>query len=137
MPHSLIMSDNCLFAIAKSADLLMNKEALIQFLVFWYRVENHHLAILAYLQSTFPSNNDGISRIKWKAALKAARVSKKVKFLDDPIVTKTAKITALRDQWLIQWGKANTETKIWIKKVVDAEKKKKEKADKAREKNQQ
>ena len=60
----------------------MNEEAFIQFLVPWYGVEKHHLAILACLQTTFPSNNNGISRIKRKAALKASRASKKVKFLD-------------------------------------------------------
>lgn len=137
MPYSLIISDNCLFAIAKSANLLMNEDALIQFLILWYGVEKYHLAILAYLQSIIPSNDNATSRIEQKTALKAARASKKVKFLDDPVVAETAKITVLRDQWLIQQKKVNTETKAWIKKAVDVEKKEKNKADKAREKNQQ
>lgn len=97
MPHSLIMSDNCLLAIAKSADLLMDEESLIQFLVPWYGVEKHHLPISACLQSTIPSNDHATSKIKQKAALKAARASKKVKYLDDPVAAEAARITALRD----------------------------------------
>lgn len=68
MSHSLIMLDNCLFAIAKSVDLLMNEKALIQFSIPWYGVKKYHFAILAYLKSTFPSNNNGIFRIEQKTS---------------------------------------------------------------------
>ena len=115
----------------------MNEEALIQFLVPWYGVEKHHLAILAYLQSIIPSNNNTISWIKRKTALKAVRASKKVKFLDDPVAAEIVRITVLRDQWLVQRGKANAETKTRIIKAANAEKKEKDKADKARKKNPQ
>lgn len=106
-------------------------------MVPWYGVKKHYLAILACLQSTFPHNDDATSKIKQKATLKAAKVSKKIKFLDHLVVAVTARIIELRDQRLIQQEKANAETKAWIKKAVDAEKKEKKKTDKVREKNQQ
>lgn len=129
------MSDSCLLVIAKNADLLMNKEAFIQFLILWYGVEKHYLVILAYLQITFPSNDNAISRIKREATLKAAQASKKVKFFDDSVTAETIRIIALGDQWLIQRRKDNAETKARIKKAANIEKKEKEKANKAREKN--
>lgn len=49
MLHSLIMLDNCLFALAKNAVVLVDLESLIQFLILWYKMENHYLGILAYL----------------------------------------------------------------------------------------
>lgn len=57
--------------------------------------------------------------------------------MDDPAIAEAARITALRDQWLIQRGKANKDTKARMKKAAQAEKKEKERSDKAREKNQQ
>lgn len=98
MFYSLIMLNNCLFAIAKNVDLLINEKTLIQFLIPWYRIEKHHLAILAYLESTFPSNNNKISRIEQKTALKAVQAFKKVNFLNNLVITKTTKIIALKDQ---------------------------------------
>ena len=137
MPHSLIMSDGCLIALAKSAESVMNEKSLIQFLAPWYGVAKHHPAILACLQSTISSNDITTSKIKRKAALKAARASKKVKYMDNPVAAENARITVLRNQWLIQRGKANAKTKARVKKLADTEKKEKEKADKARERNQQ
>lgn len=49
MPHSLIMLDNCLLALAKNAAVLIDLESLIQFLLPWYKIEKHHLNILACL----------------------------------------------------------------------------------------
>lgn len=39
-------------------------------------------------------------------------------------------MTTLWDPWLIAWGKANSKTKVSIKKAADVEKKKVEKKDK-------
>lgn len=54
--------------------------------------------------------------------------------MDDPVV---ARITALRDQWLVQQGKPSAATKARIKKAAEIEKKEKEKYAKAKEKGQQ
>lgn len=137
MPHSLIMSDNCLLALAKNADLFVDAESLIQFLVPWYGMKKHHVGILECLQSIRSGNNDAGSRLERKAALQSARTSKKIKYMDDPVIAEAARITALRDQQLIQRGKPSAGTKARIKKAAEVEKKEKEKADKAREKNQQ
>ena len=136
MPYSLIISDGCLIALAKSADSVMNEESLIQFFASWYRVAKHHPVILACLQSTIPNNDDATFMIERKAALKVARAFKKVKYMDNPVAVKNARITASRDQWLRQQEKANAETKTGVKKLADTEKKEKKKADKARERNQ-
>lgn len=105
------MSDSYLITFAKSADSVMNNEYFIQFLAFWYRVAKYHPVILAYLQSTIPSNDDAISKIEQKTALKTAQASKKIKHIDNLVATKNTRITALRDQWLIHKRKANTEIK--------------------------
>lgn len=137
MSHSLIMSDNCLLILAKNAVVLIDSESLIQFLTPWYRMEKYHLDILACLQSTLLSNTDtASSKLKQKAALKATWVSKQIKYMDDPVVTETAKIIAMRNQWLVEQGKVIVETKTRLKKAIDAEKKEREKADKAKEKSQ-
>ncbi len=41
---------------------------------------------------------------------------------------------AIQDSWLVDSGKANTATKAWIKKVLDAKKKTLEKIEKTKEK---
>lgn len=43
--------------------------------------------------------------------------------MDDLLVVEEAQIVSLRDQLLIAWGKATPETKAWVKKAADAEKK--------------
>ncbi len=60
-----------------------------------------------------------------------------MKYIDNPVVAETTKITVLRDQWLVQQGKATVETKAQIKKAVEAEKKEREKANKIKKKSQQ
>lgn len=57
--------------------------------------------------------------------------------MDDSVVAEAAKIIAMRDQWLVQRGKATAKTKTHLKKVIDAEKKERKKANKAKEKSQQ
>lgn len=138
MPDGLIISDTCLAALAKSYDSLVNSDTLLAFLKPWYRVEKHHVEILACLQSTSSSNDNTLTtRHDRKEALRAARASKKVKYIDDPIIAEKARIIALRDQWLVQRGKSNTATKAQIRKAAEAKKKEQEKTQKARDKNQQ
>lgn len=135
--HSLIMLNNCLLTLAKNAIDLIDSESLIQFLVPWYRMEKHHLGILVCLQNTFPSSPNIAFKLERKAVLKAVQASKKIKYMDDPVIAKAAKITTMKDQWLVQQGKATAETKAQLKKAIKGEKKEREKADKVRGKSQQ
>lgn len=97
MPPSLILSDDCLAALAKSGSTLTDSDSFIKFLEPWYGLNKHYTEILACLESTTSSTS-----VNQKAALKAARASKKIKFMDNPAITEAAKITALRDQWLFR-----------------------------------
>lgn len=74
------------------------------------------------------------SKAQRKVTLKTLKTSKKLKYMDDPKVAEVVRLTTLKDEWLIACGKPTPETKARIKKVVEAEKKKAEKEDKAREK---
>lgn len=93
MLHSLIMSNNCLLALAKNATVFVDSESFIQFLSPWYRMEKHHLGVLACLQNTLPSNTNAISKLKQKAA----QISKKIKYIDNLLVAEATKITAMKD----------------------------------------
>lgn len=66
--------------------------------------------------------------------MKAARASKKLKYMDDPLVAEKAHTIALRDKWLIKKGNPPPDTKARMKKAADAEKKLAEKQTKAQEK---
>lgn len=56
--------------------------------------------------------------------------------MDDPTVAEAARITMLRDNWLIQIGRPTPQAKARLKKVAEAEKKEKARQDRAREKSQ-
>lgn len=55
--------------------------------------------------------------------------------MDDPAIAKAARITVLRDQWLISKNKITPALKARMKKVKEAEKKEKAKDEKKREKS--
>lgn len=95
MLHSLIIFDGWLIAFTKNANLVINEERFIQLLAPWYGIVKYYFAILACLQSTICNNNNATSMIKQKAALKAAQASKKVKYMDNSLIAKNVKITAL------------------------------------------
>lgn len=57
--------------------------------------------------------------------------------MDDPIVAEASRITALRDQWLIQNNKTNPDLQARLKKAKAAEKKVQAKLDKNRQKAQE
>lgn len=98
-------------------------------------MKKHYVGILVCLQNTFSSNTNATFKLEQKAALKAARAFKKMKYIDELIVAEAVKITAIKDQWLVQWGKATAETKACLKKAADIEKKEREKFNKAKEKS--
>lgn len=64
-------------------------------------MKNHHPGIWTYLQSTLSSNINIASKLNQKAALKAVWTFKKIKYIDDPIVAKVAKITVIKNQLLV------------------------------------
>lgn len=66
---------------------------------------------------------DALPKSERKATFKAARTSKKLKYIDDPAIEEEASMTALRDQWLIEKGKASPATKARVKKAATVEKK--------------
>ena len=99
-PNSLIMSDTCLVALSKNADNLHDEQTLIRFLEPWYGVDQYRFEILDCLR-TYPAENppDNIGsasslllvpRSDRKEALKAACASKKIKYIDDPVVAEAA-----------------------------------------------
>ena len=57
--------------------------------------------------------------------------------MDDPTIAGAARITAMRDQWLINNHKSNPGLKARLKKAKQAERKQKAKADKNRQKAQE
>lgn len=58
-----------------------------------------------------------------------------MKYIDDSVVVKVAKITAIKNQWLNQQAKAIAETKPCLKKTTNTEKRKRKKADKTKKKS--
>ena len=65
---------------------------------------------------------DLLFKAETKAMLKALRTSKKLKYMDDSKVVEEARLTTLRDEWLITCGKPMSETKAQMKKIAEAEK---------------
>lgn len=102
MPPSLILSDTCLSALVKSGgDLLTDIFLLKEFLKPWHGADRHLDEIFAHLQQSSPSKESSVSlpsRAEQKIVLQAARLSKKLKYMDDPTVTEAAKLTALQDK---------------------------------------
>lgn len=126
MSDTLLMPDAYLAALAKLGGGLLNCAQLIDFLKPWYGVAKHADEILLCLQKNSPSTPDVLfdvsSKAKRKATLKALRTSKKLKYMDDPQVAEEARLTTLRDQWLIAHGKPTPGTKARMKKAAEAEK---------------
>ena len=134
MPDSAIMSKTCLVALAKQGELLQDRTSLVDFLKPWYGIEKYTDEIFKCIQENSSYSTDALSKSERKATLKAARTSKKLKYMDDPVIKEEASITALRDQWLIERGKAGPATKAQVKKAATAEKKLIEKQEKLRQK---
>lgn len=122
MPDSAIMSETCLMALAKQGELLQDRISLVDFLKPWYGMEDHADEILKCIQKNSSYSTDALPKSERKATLKAAKTSKKLKYMDDPAIEEEASMTALRDQWLIERGKAGPATKARVKKTATAEK---------------
>lgn len=130
------MPDDCVLALAKNAEDLTNLETLISFLKPWYGIADRFAkGILVYIQKTiastlmFISNNPTSipassnyrvpSRAEQRAILKAAQASKRLRYLDDPVIAAASEMIARRDEWLIKRGKPTPATKVRRKKAAD------------------
>lgn len=97
MPNKLIISDACLFALAKNGGILKDEAMLRDFLQTWYGADEYCKELLKCL-----AWSEQLNRPARREVLKSAKASKKIKYMDDPIVAEKARITALRDQWLLR-----------------------------------
>lgn len=131
MPDGLIMSDCYLMALAKHVEGFADEVEVQAFLEPWYGVGMFGKEILDCIHT---SNQQ--TKGQRKEALKAARASKKIKYMDDPIIAEAARVNSLRDNWLIQQGKSTPQLKARMKKAADMEKKQNARLEKAREKSQ-
>ncbi|MCJ1471185.1 hypothetical protein MMC07_009833 [Pseudocyphellaria aurata] len=129
MPDSILLPDCCLTALAKNGKDLLDTATLLEFLKSWNSVERYCDEILSCLQKNssrvyFQAESDrseGMpSDAERKAMMQAARLSKKLKGMDDPLVAKASRIDALRDQWRVESGVADDATKARVKKAADA-----------------
>lgn len=67
------------------------------------------------------------SQVERRAMLKAARASKKLRYLDDPVIVVASEIIACQDEWLIKRGKPTPATKARMKKAADLARREKKK----------
>lgn len=113
LPDNLIMDDTCLTALAKNGELLQDLPTIIEFLKPWYGMARYAEEILVCIQknSSFIDLPDLPTKAERKSTLAAARTSKKLKGLDDPVLAEESCMTAMRDAWLVDTGKANAATK--------------------------
>lgn len=136
LPNNLIMNNNCLIALAKNGELLQDKFSLIDFLKPWYGMEKYANKLLACIKKNnkYSTTPDLPSRSERKAILTAAQSLKKLKGLDDLVITEEAHMTTLQDFWFVKNRKSNTITKAHLNKAIDTRKKAKEKEDQANKK---
>lgn len=139
MPESLLMSDQCLLALAKEGEKLDERAKLQEFLRPWPDLEKYVDELFTCLcqSSSHGDSNTIPSKAQRREILKAARASKKIKFMDDPAIAEAAHITTMRDQWLISNNKTNPDLKARLKMAKEAERKQQAKLDKNRQKAQE
>lgn len=97
MPDSAIMSKTCLVVLVKQGESLQDCTSLVDFLKPWYGMEEYADKILKCIQENSSYSTDALPKSKRKATLKATRISKKLKYMDDPIIKEEASMTALKD----------------------------------------
>lgn len=142
MPDNLIIPDSCLLALAKHGSelaLAISSEKLREFLQPWEGVDEYLEELFTLIKRSSPqissSTNFGPSRAERKETLKAARTSKKLKYMDDLVVAEAAKMTALRDSWLVSQGKSSPGTTLRMKQAANQKKKEKKRLEKRQEKS--
>ena len=130
MSNTLLMLDACLSCLAKAGESFNDKRQLVEFLQPWPDLEEFIDDIYACFQRSTSHGINIPTKNEKREVLKAARASKKAKFMDDPAIASAAKITAMRDQWLLKNNKINPDLKARMKKVKEVEQKQQAKLDK-------
>lgn len=126
MPESVLMTNDCLMALVKKSKDLDDEEKVYEFLQPWPSSRKYYDEIFACILQS----NSQATKPQRKEALKEARARKKAKFMDDEVVTAAARITELRDQWLLKYNKMTPDLKARLKKAKQAEQKQLAKLDK-------
>lgn len=99
MPENLIILNAYLVELAKMGKNLDSKVKVQEFLSSWHGTNIYSTEIFECICCTSSHGGElAPIRLERKQAFRSAQVSKKAKYLDDPIVTKTARITGMRDQ---------------------------------------
>lgn len=93
MPDKLITSDSCLLALAKNGGTLTDKATLHDLLQPWYGADEYCKELLECLV-----RSKHLNRPARREVLRSSKASKKIKYMDNPVVAEKARITALRDQ---------------------------------------
>ena len=137
MPDTLLMSDTCLSGLAKAGESFNDKRQLVEFLQPWPDLEEFIDDIYACFQRSTSHGINIPTKNEKREVLKAARASKKAKFMDDPAIASAAKITAMRDQWLLKNNKMNPDLKAQMKKAKEVEQKQQAKLNKTHAKVQE
>lgn len=139
MLESLLMSDQCLFALTKKGEKLVNWAKLQEFLQPWPDLNEYVDELFTCLcqSNSYSESNIILSKAQWREILKAACASKKIKFMDDPTIAEATRITTMRDHWLISNNKINPNLKAQLKKAKEAKQKQQAQLVKNRQKVQE
>lgn len=99
MPELLLMSNQCLTCLANENENLDKKAKLDDFLWPWPDLDKFADKIFACIQrSSFYRHKEVIStKVQRREILKAARTSKKAKFIDDLTIAEATQIIAIRN----------------------------------------
>lgn len=100
--------------LAKQIKSFNKKDKIVDFLSPWPDLHEFVNKIFDCLQESSPQGWDLLSKAQRKSILKAARVSKKAKFIDDLIVAEMAWITELINSWLLKNNKLNPDLKAYL-----------------------
>lgn len=102
MPDNLIMLDSCLLALAKHGlelALVISSEKLREFLQPWEDVDDYLEELFILIKRSSPQissfTNYRLSRTERKETLKVTQTSKKLKYIDDPVIAEAARMIAL------------------------------------------
>lgn len=124
MPESLLMLYQYLSSLSKDGEQL-NDEAklqvffqpwpdLIEYIQSWPDLIEYIDKIFACIcwSSSHGDSSMTPSKAQRREVLKAACASKKIKFMNNPIIAEAARIITMRDQWLISNDKTNPDLKV-------------------------
>lgn len=87
MPDMLLMSEQCFLDFAKQdSEKLDTKNKLSDFLCLWSDLHEFVDEIFNYLQQSSPHSQELPIKAQRKSILKAVQASKKIKFIDNPVI---------------------------------------------------